>query len=322
MRLQRPNNNGSSIVESVVAIGLLALFVTVFGASYTIVINNTLLKNKNLAYNVAVEEIEALRNTPYTQLTNRTDADFIEVAYNKGSWLVASLGSSPSSPNILQVGSPVGNPSGVTGLAIVPGFDYSNFTFETDLNVRSDSPAGWQSVIYFRYHDSNNYYRAYFTSTDLYIDKKVDGTETSLGSKTKTFLEDTWYTVKIITSSNTLDVYINDVLELSATDSDSSFAKGRIGLASINSAHQYYDDISVTEGATNAWNFDSDTAGELPSGWERFSVNDLPGGTGLLTIQDDQSGFTDIKKISVKVNWQERGNTYSVELTTLITLTQ
>ena len=322
MGLRRLNNHGAGIIESVVAIGLLALFITVFGASYTIVITNTLLKNKNLAYNVAIEEIEALRNTPYTQLTNRSDSAFIEVAYNKGHWLVASPGGAPSSPNILEVASPTGNPSGVTGLSIVPGFDYSDFTLETDVNVRSDSPAGWQSGIYFRYHDSSNYYRTYFTATDLYIDKNVDGTETSLNSKSKTFSENTWYTIKIITSTNNIDVYINDVLELSTTDNDSSFSKGRIGLVSFDSAHQYFDDVSVTEGDTNSWNFDSDTIGQIPSGWERFSINDLPNGVGLLTIQDDQMGYTDIKNVTVKVSWQERGNTYYVELETLITRNQ
>jgi len=313
------NKKAATILESMVAIGLLGFFILIFGASYTIVTANTYLRHKNLAYHLAAEEIEAIRNTHFSQLTNRTNADFIEVAYNKGSWAVTSAASAPSSPNVYKLASVAGNPSGLTGLAAVPGFDYDDFTFETKVRALTGSPANWQVGIYFRYHDKNNYYRASFDSSNLYLDKKAAGAESSLDSKVKTFLPNTWYTLKVVASDNSFEIYINDILELSATDDDSSFSKGRFALLGMNSVHAQFDDLNIINGASKLWNFDSDTVGKVPSQWNRFSLYNLTQGTDKLTIEDNQPGFSDIKQVTARVEWKERGHLKSVELITLIT---
>ena len=311
-------NIGYTIIEAIIAIGLVGFFILIYSASFTAVTSNQFLKHKSLAYNLASEELEALRSTPFTKITNRTSGNFIEVAYNKGTWSVQPAADAPSSPNIYQLASPSGNPSGITGVAVVPGFDYDNFTLETKIKVVADSPATWQAGAYFRYHDADNYYRAYFTATNLYIDKKVAGVETSLTSKAKAFSTNTWYTLKVVANANAFEVYINSILELSATDADSPFTSGRIALLGFNSVHAYFDDVSITTSTTKTWNFNSDTVGLVAASWQRFGLNDLPQGTGKLTIEDAQAGFTDIKRVKTRVEWYERNNLKFIELSTLI----
>lgn len=319
-RNRQPENKkfGYTIIEAIVAIGLVGFFILIYGASYTAVTSNQFLKNKSLAYNLAAEELEALRSTPFARITNRTDGNFIEVAYNKGNWSVKSDAAAPSLPNVYEIASPAGNPSGITGVAVVPGFDYDNFTDETKIKVMADSTAGWQAGVYFRYHDADNYYRVYFTGTNLYIDKKVGGVETSLTSKAKAFSTNTWYTLKVVANNNAFEVFVNGTSELTGTDAVSSFTAGRLTLLGLNSVHAYFDDISITTSATKTWNFDSDAVGQVAASWQRFGLNDLPRGIGKLTIEDAQTGFTDIKKVKARVEWYERNNLKYIELSTLI----
>lgn len=74
-------NVGYTIIESIVAIGLVGLFILIYSASYTAITSNQFLKHKSLAYNLAAEELEALRSTPFAKITNRTNGNFIETAY-------------------------------------------------------------------------------------------------------------------------------------------------------------------------------------------------------------------------------------------------
>ena len=313
------NQRASTIVESIVAIGLSSLFISIFGVSYVATSFNQHLKSKNLAFNLVSEELEAIRNTPYDQLSNRANSDFIEVIYNVGSWSVQTNASAPSSPNTYVLNIPQGTPSGITGLAALPGFEYANFSYESEIFIKSDSPANWQAGLFARYHDVNNNYYVYFTATNIYLKKIVNGIETTLDSKAKTFLTDTWHDLKLEIADDTFIVYINDISELTATDTDNSFTEGRLALLGANSAHAYFDDISVLTASTTTWNFDSETVNSMPASWQRFGINDLSQGTAKLTIEEPETGHSDLKKITARVEWQDKGNTRNVQASTLIT---
>ena len=319
MRHHSYNQVGSIIIESVVAISLFSLVISLFGASYTIITSNQLLKNKSLAYNLASEELEALRNVSFTSLSNRTDSDFIEIAYNVGTWSVQQSGSAPSGTNVYNLTPPTGSPSGITGVAVVPSYSYNDFTFETEIKVLPDSPSGWEAGTAFRFHDSNNYYAVYFSSTNLYIVEVVDGVESALNSKTKIFSPNRWYTLKIVTLDNAFEAYIDDVLELTTSDTDSSFSNGKLALYGQDSVYAQFDSVSVTAPVSKLWNFDSDTVGEIASQWQRLNISALPSGTGKLTIENSEAGFDSIKKVTARIEWVERDNNRAVELKTLIT---
>ncbi len=321
MKLQkiRITIGGYSLIESLVAIGLVLLLIIIFSASSTIILNNRSLRHTNLAYNLAVEEIEALRSIPFTELTNKTDAPLIEVAHNIGSWTVSAPSSPSSSPNVLELALPGTLLTGVTGTAIAPGFDYSNPTIEAQVKILPDSPSNWKTGFYIRYHDSANYYRVSFTSTVLYVDKIVNGIETTLDSESRLFAENTWHKLKVETSGSTFNVYVDDTLEMTIDDPGNSLNLGRIGLAGLNSTHAYFDDVSITGDTTQSWNFDADETGDMPSSWKRFGINDLPSGVGKLTIEDDQPGFSTLKNVTVVIEWKENENNRSVQLETMIT---
>ena len=116
-------------------------------------------------------------------------------AYNAGSWTVATHGSAPSSPNTYLLASPVGNPAGLTGLATIPGFEYDDFTIESEILVDSASPVNWESGLFFRYYDAQNFYYAGFDSSELVLNKVVAGVETEVASSVDIYSKNTWYTL-------------------------------------------------------------------------------------------------------------------------------
>ncbi|MDD5039799.1 MAG: hypothetical protein PHY34_01485 [Patescibacteria group bacterium] len=309
---------GYTLVESLVAIGVVSLLILIFGTSYTIVTVNQNYRHKNLAYNLALEEIEALRDTPFENLTDRTNAAFINVAHNIGQWTVQYASDAPSPSYIYELESPTGNPSGTTGTAIIPGFDYTNFTFTAQVKIISGSPITSRAGLFYRYIDANNYYSTYFTATNLYVSKVVDGVESILSSKIKSFSAGTWYKLAVTATGTTFEIYVNDMLELSSTDAGESFSYGRCALYGANSANLQYDSASITEDSTLTWNFDADTLGGVAEGWQRFGIDDLPSGTEKLTIEDEVPGSSEIKKVTARVEWQEKHNTRFAEIVTLI----
>jgi len=313
------NTKAATVIESLVAIGLVGFFVVIFSSTYTIVAMNAHLKHKSLAYNLVSEEIEALRSIPYSQLSNRENSDFIEVGYNQGNWAVQSFVSAPSSQNVFELTSPTGNPSGITGVSILPGFEYDDFTFELDFYIHSDSPSGWKTGSYLRYHDENNFYRIAIDQSNIVVNKKVNGTTSSINSEAKNFQTNTWYTLKVIVNDLTLNIYIDDILELTAVDNDHSFTDGKIALLGEDSVHANFDDVSVSNGSTQSWNFDSDSSGLVPDTWKRFGLYDLSFAISKLTIADYQGTYSDIKEITASIEWQEKGNTRIVKIQTLIT---
>lgn len=102
--------------------------------------------------------------------------------------------------------------------------------------------------LYARYQDPvNNYLFQYYTnggSPQLLITKSFNGTSTNLASVAYTMNHNTTYTLKAVVSGNVLKFYVNNVLQLTAYDTDVLI--GNAGLY----AHRrdaYFDDVKVTE---------------------------------------------------------------------------
>ncbi len=309
---------GATIIESIVAIGLLSFFTAIFGTSYVLIATNNNYKFKTLAFYLAQEEIEALRSANFNNLTNRTAADFIDVTYNLGNWAVQSDNTAPSSPNTISFARKNVSETGISGFLSLPGFEYSNFTYLASIKINSNSPLDWKAGLALRYRDNNNYYSLNFNSSDISLDLVNAGVETNIGTEAQSFSINTWYDLKVIATNNAFDIYINDVLVLTATDSSSTFSEGRNGMFSYNDSEVRYDDISITQSGTLSWNFDGNNAGSLPVEWRRYGINNLPAGTSKLTITDPADGNGDIKEVTARVEWTHRSNTRYVELTTLI----
>jgi len=317
---KKNSNNGYGLVESIVAIGIIAVFLTVFMSSFYFISFQKYIRNKGLAYNLAQEEIEALRRVSFTELTDRTGAQFINVAYNVGNLFVNSSAQAVSAPNVYELARPSTFTSGVTGLAILPGEDYDDFSFESNIKALTDSDNSWQAGLVFRYQDINNFYRVRIAANDLIVYKVLNGANTILYSKSQVFSKDTWYKIKVEASGSTLNVYLNDTLLTTTPVTDTAFSIGRLGLVGLNTVHAQYDDVKVITAQTTTWNFDSagETIGEIAVGWQRFGINDLPSGVDKLTIENAETGYDDIKKITAKIEWQEQDNNKSVNIVTYI----
>ncbi len=305
------NKVGATLIELVVAIFFILSLAVVLTVSFRSAALNRSVQSLGQAQFLAQGEMETIKKAPFSSLTNRTNAHFLGVAYNLGSSQVVADGNdrvyslTPASSSI----------NNISGLAFIPGSTYQDFTFETKIKVLSDSPSGWQAGFVFRYSDYNNHYRFIFNATSIKLEKLVGGTTTNLYTQNQTFNLNNWYQLKVVTSGTSLSLYLNN--NLLSTISDSDFSQGAIGLAILNSARGYFDDVEVTTASTTTWNFDDDPPGETATGWERFGINDLPGGQDQLTIED-YGGYTDLKKITVRVSWLQNQKTRTVQLVTLV----
>nr|WP_223192405.1 family 16 glycoside hydrolase [Paenibacillus sedimenti] len=103
-----------------------------------------------------------------------------------------------------------------------------------------------------RYKDGNNFYAASLYNSSggtLEIRKKVSGSTTTLASKTNFGLEaGTWYTIKLEMSGSSIKMYVNDTLQLSATDS--SLTSGAVGLIAYKTIANF-DDIIVSDSSSS-----------------------------------------------------------------------
>ena len=94
-----------------------------------------------------------------------------------------------------------------------------------------------------RVQNATNYYYATLRSSGkIELKKLVNGSSTTIASKSFTISSGTWYTVRLEVIGNALSLYVNGTLQLSGTDSQ--FASGRAGLATFF-ASAVFDDVLV-----------------------------------------------------------------------------
>jgi len=129
---------------------------------------------------------------------------------------------------------------------------WSDFTLEAKIKTITpgehfDYETGW---INFRYtNKQNRYYFLIHTNGDIELSKYLNGTRSNLARKSTSYNPLNWNTIKIITSSNNIKIYVNGTLEMDYTDATQPIGYGKIALESYF-CHAHYDNISIASGQT------------------------------------------------------------------------
>ncbi|MFC1612570.1 hypothetical protein ACFL29_01840, partial [Patescibacteria group bacterium] len=193
------------------------------------------------------------------------------------------------------------------GIAVLPTDYISDVIFEANIKAASLTD---KSGLLFRARDLENYYFFYIASDRIALKKNLNNTASTLFESFQAFSPDTYYKLKVEAAGTNISLYLND--NLIQTVSDSGLALGYIALASANNS-TYFDDVSKNG---TIWDFNSLTAGEVPAGWNRFGINDLPQGSGTLTISEPYNNST-LKQIDATVSWTERGELKTITVSSL-----
>lgn len=300
---------GFGLIQALLAIALTSGAIFVFATLMKVIQLNKAGSLSTAAYKIAGEEMESVRALPLLELSARTNAPFINIIYNNGASYAAGHITAPSSPKTLALSSS----TSTLNLALLPYDGIADFTFESYV-MASTTPI--KAGLLFRGKDINNYYFFYLSSDRAALLKKVNGTETILYEIFQSFAADTWYKLKVAAGGSAISIYLND---LKIQDvADTAFSFGSLALANLNTPANFDNVVLTFNSQTFAWNFDNLAIGAAPDEWQRFGLNHLPNGAGLLTISEP-FGVTTIKKIDVNVSWVERGQNKSITLSTLKT---
>ncbi|MDQ0059192.1 cell division septation protein DedD [Paenibacillus harenae] len=101
-----------------------------------------------------------------------------------------------------------------------------------------------------RYQDGNNFYAASLYNSDggkLELRKKVSGSSSTLATTDYAISTGVWYTIKLSLSGSAIQMYVNNQLVLSATDT--SLASGAIGLVAYKTAAKF-DNVTVSDSSS------------------------------------------------------------------------
>ncbi|MGO4182450.1 right-handed parallel beta-helix repeat-containing protein [Paenibacillus sp. TAF43_2] len=135
-----------------------------------------------------------------------------------------------------------------SGSLATAGIDsWSNYTLASDIQISNTAGSGGFANLVFRVTDANNKYFVYIGNMHgIAIKKTIAGTQTVLASKAHTINVGTTYRVSVEVIGNQINLYVDGILQLSATDPAFTFSKGRIGLETYN-ATVLYDNVILTE---------------------------------------------------------------------------
>lgn len=310
-------------MEVLVSLGVVSVFLVIFVGASSNITALKLSRSRAIASFLVQQEVEAIRNTPYASLTNRTDAPFMNVPYAAGDWSVVADATAPSQPNAYRAAAPAGNPTGLTNVAIFPSGKQDDATIEASVKVLGGSPASWKAGVIFRHKDSNTYYWARIRSADATLGKVVNGTSTTLFTKTQTFSTNSWYALKVVTSGSTMNLYADGILLTTTPVTDTSIDAGATSLAVWDSALARFDTAKLTTTVgTKTWNFDggSEIPGSVAIGWKRLTPAALTNAVQKITIADAVGGQTGLKNVRVRLEWNDGSLARSEEVTTLVSL--
>lgn len=307
------SQSGISLIEVIATIGIAAVMIMIVGAVSALVAMDRGTKYRSWASSLVQEELETAIDQPFASLTDRTNAGFAWVPYNYGSWQVLSSASAVSGAKVYELKNGAALANSISGLALAPFSQTTAMTYEASVRAVSDSPVGWKAGIAFGVIDHNNYYRLRISSTNLLLEQVASGTATTLYTLSQAFSANTWYALKVIATSASIQVWLDGLLK---NTYNGTIHGGEIGLIGLNGAHAYFDDAIITTSGATSWNFDSDAAGSPPASWNRFGLYDFSGAVGKLTIAN-YGGDPNIKQITARIEWPEFKGTRNVTLATL-----
>lgn len=136
-----------------------------------------------------------------------------------------------------------------TSYSVAGDSNWTDYVLEAKVNVTNNSGGNKDAGLAFRYADADNTYVLMLKNNDrsgrkMELIKIVNGVKTTLDHASPSIAPDTFHTYKIVANGDQIEVYKDNVLELSATDS--SHAGGKIGARTYASTLAIYDDIHVT----------------------------------------------------------------------------
>lgn len=124
---------------------------------------------------------------------------------------------------------------------------WTDYSVQADVKVDNFNGSN-RTYVCGRYTDGNNYYAASLSNSNggtLEIRKKVSGSSTTLASKDFAVSTGTVYTVKLELSGDSINMYVNNVLQLNAHDN--ILTAGGIGLVAYKTSVKF--DNVVVNGA-------------------------------------------------------------------------
>lgn len=175
-------------------------------------------------------------------------------------------------------------PSG--SFALRPG-DWSEITLSVKMKY-----AGEGEVLINYYFRDRNTYGLILTTGLATLQKEKDGTPSQLGSAAAPVVQpDTWINIKITVSGGDHQVYLNDELLLTATDSE-PLETGAILLHALGGVTVEFDDLNVrgTPGDGPPPGEEAPPAGEEPQPGEEPPASSLDEGTAPAAPAVPQSG--------------------------------
>ncbi|WP_020619844.1 glycoside hydrolase family 9 protein [Paenibacillus daejeonensis] len=150
----------------------------------------------------------------------------------------------------IQDGAYAGQAGSGISLALAGDGTWSDYTYEARVSITNNAGGNKDAGLVFRHTDADNGYILYLKNNDrsgrkLELVRNVGGVRTTLAYANPSIAGDTFYAYKIVVEGDSIEVYQDDVLQVSATDS--THATGSIGLRVYANTKAFFDDIVVTE---------------------------------------------------------------------------
>ena len=132
------------------------------------------------------------------------------------------------------------------------GFSWSNYEVSAKFNPKDNDGVGFLV----RYNDQSNYYKVMMVQDSekdnggpfIKIDKNLNGTYITLFQKPLTYNLSQDNEIRIMVNGPLIEVYLNsETKTIWATDPDSSFSQGTLGLACFAQRGVSFKDIKITE---------------------------------------------------------------------------
>lgn len=292
-------SKGMTLIEVVIGLMLVVAMVIVFGTSLTAAVFAETANQRHMAETLANQELATLQAVGASRIPVQTNGPLLGLIFSQGQWATVADATAPSASNV-YAGVSIASATTITAVYPLPQNAYADGLYSLKVKVPSPAPADWRVGLVFRATDLQNGYQLYLTSTNLKLDRVVDGVATNLYSDARSISVDTWQTLAVTATASNLAISLNGTT--AGTVVDTAFSVGQAALAVWGGGAGHFDDIMA---GSTTWNFDTATTETVPDDWLRFGLANLPSGTAKLTtsILYGDSAF---KKTDVTISWRDR----------------
>lgn len=311
---------GLTFIEIVIGMTLLLALITIMGtlvSSYSIVRK---IKFKQEAYALAAEQLDVHRSLNYGALINQNNKPFGHILYPKGSFIITDDAAQSGTQSILSSGH--SGTTGITAIIIPPiGNFVADGTITSYIRIPSSTPTPWKAGIIFRAQDEQNMYVATISNSTVELLDYTDSVSAVLFTSPQSLNVDTWYKFAVVASSNTFDIFLDDVKLNGSSIVDSSYDVGFMAIATYNGTDAFIDSVSYKSLIdVYSWNFDNvqDLPGNSPLDWIRSSIYSLPNVQTELTISNEEADVSSpLKNVTATVSWNDNSS-QSITLETYV----